>query len=92
MATKTKKRAPARDILVEVTYTGGDMGVRDEKLEKIAGRRSGSSGYAFMNGERDISFTFQRAAAAEACAKRIKKACRWANVEIRDTSEDDDWN
>lgn len=56
---------------IVVSYKGHD-GAFDELIRKIAPQNNGGSGYSFLDGRRDLSFSFKTQSAFESNLKKFK--------------------
>ena len=71
-----------------VSYKGHDWEF-DKLIRKIAPRNNGGSGYSFMDGRRDLSFSFKTTRAFESSLKKFKilaraKRSKFVRVEVYD--------
>lgn len=58
-----------------VSYKGHDWAF-DELVRKIAPRNNGGSGYSFVDGRRDLSFSFKTRSAFESNLQKFKAFAR----------------
>ena len=72
-----------------VSYAGGLDAELDELIRKIAPRNNGGGGYCFLDGRRDLSFSFKTKKAFKSSLKRFKvfaiaKRSKSVRVEVYD--------
>jgi hypothetical protein len=76
------RRSPPRPFSVLVDYKGGPDTEFERQMERVSRGKRAGSGYCFIDGTRDVEYTFTRRSAALAAAKRLKKLRRGLKVQV----------